>query len=89
MNISGWAFTANEEALRDERYNRFKELSKEEKIKIDSVMPSYGRTTYKGTILNESLSELDILLLCDDGNTCFGGYVTKNGNNFVAAVYTD
>ena len=63
MNISGWAFTANEEALRDERYNRFKELSKEENIKIDSVMPSYGRTTYKGTILNESLSELDILLL--------------------------
>ncbi|WP_415341509.1 hypothetical protein [Clostridium perfringens] len=89
MNISGWAFAKNADDLRDERYNRFKELNRKEDIKIESISTTYARKTYKGTLLNENLSELDILLLCDDGNTCFGGYVTKNGNNFVAAVYTD
>ncbi|MFR2552757.1 MAG: hypothetical protein ACLS8D_13130 [Clostridioides difficile] len=70
MNISGWAFAKNADELRDERYNRFKELNKKD-IKIESVSTTYARKTYKGTLLNKNLSDLDILLLCDDGNTCF------------------
>lgn len=89
MNIRGWAFTEHEESLRDERYKRFKQLNKKEDIKIDSISTIYSKKTYKGTILNKNLSELDILILCDNGNTCFGGYVNKNGNRFEAVVYTD
>ncbi|MGU9239984.1 hypothetical protein ACV3Z1_14710 [Clostridium perfringens] len=88
MNISGWAFAKNADELRDERYNRFKELNKKD-IKIESVSTTYARKTYKGTLLNKNLSDLDILLLCDDGNTCFGGYVSQVKDKFVAAVYTD
>ncbi|EOU1827903.1 hypothetical protein C0L77_000610 [Clostridium perfringens] len=88
MNISGWAFAKNADELRDERYNRFKELNKKD-IKIESVSITYARKTYKGTLLNKNLSDLDILLLCDDGNTCFGGYVSQDKDKFVAAVYTD
>ncbi|MDU7016744.1 MAG: hypothetical protein E6363_01055 [Enterobacter sp.] len=42
MNISGWAFAKNADELRDERYNRFKELNKKD-IKIESVSTTFGQ----------------------------------------------
>ncbi|MDS0525492.1 hypothetical protein NNC19_07360 [Clostridium sp. SHJSY1] len=88
MNISGWAFKENEEKLRDERYARYKELNREG-IEIETVNTGYAQKTYKGKIIDKELSGLDILLICDSGNTCFGGVVSIENGNFTAIVYTD
>lgn len=90
MHIKGWAFEKNEEEMRDERFNRYKQLNKDD-IEIETVSLGYAHTDYKGKIKNKELSELDILLLCDGGNTCFGGEVniSSDKSSFSATVYTD
>ena len=88
MHIEDWAFKENGEKLRDKRFDRYKQLNKGD-IEIETVSPGYAHTDYKGKIKNKELSELDILLLCDDGNTCFGGEVSISGDYFKATVYTD
>lgn len=88
MRIDGWAFKENETELRNKRYARFKELNRDD-ITIESVNSGYAQKTYRGKVNNKELSDLDILLICDSGNTCFGGTVSKGNGNFVATVYTD
>lgn len=88
MHIGGWAFGENEEKLRDERFERYTKLDKKG-IEIEECSPRYGHTDYKGKIKDKSLNELDVLLLCDDGNTCFGGEVNISRDCFKATVYTD
>ena len=88
MLIGGWAFRENEEKLRDERLERYAKLDKKG-IEIEEHSVGYGHVDYKGKIKDKSLSELDILLLCDGGNICFGGDVRINGDSFEASVYTD
>jgi hypothetical protein len=92
MDINGWAFTENEKAISCNRYSRYKELKalNQPLIKIDSRESGYAHKIYRGEVLMEGLSELDVLLLCDNGNTCFGGTCTINSNKkFVAKIYTD
>lgn len=86
--IKGYAFTPNEHETRDERRKRYEQLDKKS-IAIQNVEPRYARTAYRGELINADLTDLDILLLCDNGNTCFGGTVARNKNQFVATVYTD
>ena len=88
MYIEGWEFEENEEKLRDERFERYTKLDKKG-IEIEECSVGYAHTDYKGKIKDKSLNELDILLLCDDGNTCFGGKVSIRGDRFEATVYTD
>lgn len=88
MYIEGWAFKENEEKLRDERFERYTKLDKKG-IEIEERSIGYAHTDYKGKIKDKSLNELDILLLCDGGNTCFGGEVSISGDYFKATVYTD
>ncbi|MDQ7790051.1 MAG: hypothetical protein RDU41_08365, partial [Clostridia bacterium] len=86
--IKGYAFTANELETRDERRKRYEQLNKDS-IRIQSTTPRFAHTVYTGELLDKDLTELDILLLCDRGNTCFGGVVERDGTRFVATVYTD
>ena len=88
--ISGWAYTRtqDEEAKRrSDRYSEIKHLRPQMALKPN---PSYARTYYTGTIPEGvTLSDLDLLILCDSGNTCFGGSVDRYGKEFKACVYTD
>jgi hypothetical protein len=54
--------------------------------------PRYGKNDFKGTLNTEEtqkLSELDIAIIADQGNLCFGGSCTKVGNTFTGCYYTD
>jgi len=86
---NGFVSEPNAIKIAQERRKRYAELSVKDVIKIDIVEVSYARTTYFGEILDKDISPLDILILCDHGNTCFGGTVSIIGNNFTASVYTD
>ena len=90
MHIDGWAFKENEEKLRNKRYEQYKQLNRDY-IEIESAKIGYMQNTYYGKIKNKELTPLDILLICDDGNTCFGGEVSVDSDKskFTAVVYTD
>ena len=89
-SVSGYAFTSDyktEMAKRSERYEEIKHLADKMSIKRT---PAYAHTKCSGELIEDvELSNLDILLLCDRGNTCFGGEVYRYGKTFTASVYTD
>lgn len=88
--IDGWAFKKNEKELSEERRQRYEQIKHLRNEMIRSVSPQYGRTIYKGILKPEwKLSDLDILLVCDRGNTCFGGTVERTTDSFKAEVYVD
>lgn len=87
--VPGYAFTSNEKEemkARSERYNEIQHL-RDEVIKGSSVL--YGRNEYHGDIGEHKLSRKDVALLCDRGNTCFGGSVSFNGTRFKCTIWTD
>lgn len=91
--INGWAFT--DHSIGERRRKRYEELKDCPKtIKILSSSVGYTSRTYVGEVYNEDLSDEDILILCDKGNTCFGGVVWRSKDSqgrvtFEAKVYTD
>jgi len=87
FTIEGWAF--GDEDLKISRSSRYKEIKDKGLVTIESTSNHYARNTFKGTY-NPLASPEDILIVCDRGNTCFGGTVTLlEGNRFNATVYTD
>ncbi len=89
MYIEGYAFKPNCDEIKNDRAKRYAEIKGKDRIKINNINVTYARNTYYGKIVDKTLSHLDILLLCDNGNTCFGGTVDIVGDRFVATVYTD
>ena len=93
-HIEGWAFDPNRDELRDAVKARFEELKTQypgivEKIRTGQN-PQRGRTKYSGTIPEGvELSKRDIAIICDEGNICFGGFVTIRGRRFDCEIYTD
>ncbi|GLO66213.1 hypothetical protein [Oceanobacillus kimchii] len=91
MKIKGWVY---EDANQNEYEARYKFL-KEKNVYIysESVQTNYGRKTYSGVVIDDGgleLSTLDIGLICDSGNLCFGGTGNFDGKrNFNFTVYTD
>ena len=93
MNIEGYAFKSNSDAISKSRRARYKELIAMEPrlVKITDKNPAYARTHFAGEFLTEegkNLSDLDLLLIADDGDTCFGGYVNRANGCFSGAYYT-
>lgn len=91
-HVAGYAFTGKWESESKKRRERYEELGQfaVTPFRIDSRSTQYGRNVYAGEVLSDGMSDLDILLWCDRGNTCFGGTVLRGTNgNFQAIVYTD
>lgn len=99
MYISGYAFGKDAQERSTARKTRYLALTKmnaEALAKDDRPIIEVKHTTrecnqdhYAGVVNDPTLSELDILLFCDFGNTCFGGTVERYETNFTAMVYTD
>ena len=92
MNISGYAFKANETEIMSNYRKRFREIEHlYGSINIVKT-PAYGKGEFSGVLKTDeekNLSELDLALLADNGNLCFGGYCTISGDKFSGAYYTD
>lgn len=92
MQIKGYAFDSNREevmAKYKKRYNEIKHLN--ETIRLGKK-PQYAHTKFSGTLATDEekqLSELDIALIADHGNLCFGGECTKSGDKFWGSYNTD
>lgn len=89
VSIKGWAFKENQDELAKERFGRYQEIKDDPGITVESVRSAYAETLYNGTIENPERTALDILLICDRGNTCFGGAVAIEKGRFSATVFTD
>lgn len=89
MNIEGWAFKPNEKELAKQCRDRYDEIKHLRESIIKTVSPQYGKTVYTGDIGDNDLSPKDIALICDSGNTCFGGTVDMSGKSFRCTIYID
>lgn len=52
--------------------------------------PKYAHTEFRGNLITEtakSLSEMDILILMDKGNLCFGGVCDKTSDGKFSGSY--
>ncbi|GJQ61120.1 MAG: hypothetical protein SCALA702_01730 [Melioribacteraceae bacterium] len=92
MRIKGYAFEPNEKELMEEYAKRYKEIKHLRKELNIEKYPKYGHTEFKGQLLTpvtKDLSELDLALLADDGNLCFGGECTKGQSTFSGSYNTE
>lgn len=92
MSIEGWAYSKN--VSQEVYYNRYKVLKDSDvDLYTESVNVQYGRKTYRGKVIDgdvNNLSALDIGLICDKGNLCFGGTGSLSIDGvFNFTVYTD
>ena len=93
MNYGGWAFSNNEKEQSNEIHDRFLKLKP--LLGGDIIInrnSSYGHVDFNGKLLTEeakSLSEMDLLILADYGNLCFGGSCSIEGDEFSGQYHTD
>ncbi len=85
--IDGWAFS--DYSVGERRYKRYLEIKDLNWIEITGKRVLYTKHEYVGRILNPEITAEEILIICDKGNTCFGGYVERSKGSFRAEVYTD
>lgn len=92
MYYGGWAFKPDNKERRAEIGRRHAEIIGL-RDKIEMVKgPGHNHVTFTATV-DESvlagLTEMDILILADDGNLCFGGSCSRKGNVFAGSYSTD
>lgn len=89
-NIPGWAFTPTQEEEKQRRLDVFKRLKYLRPQIIKNVNPMYGMTKYSVRVPEGvALSDEDIAIICDDGNTCFGASVDRSGREAIVTIFTD
>ena len=89
-SIAGWAFTKEEKEESERRRTRYAEIKHLREALHLQVNPCYGMTKYSGTIpKDQTITDLDLALICDGGNTCFGGSVLRGGEKFYCTIFTD
>lgn len=92
MQIQGYAFTPNEVAVIRQYQQRYAEISHlAESLRIKK-RSDYGRTSFEGELTTpeaKQLTELDLALIADNGNLCFGGSCKIQGDRFVGSYCTD
>ena len=89
MQITGYAFKKDWEEIAKLRLARYDKIAHKRANIIKNVYPGHGQTKYQGDIGDENLSPLDIAILCDYGNTCFGATVRVENGRFWCTVWTD
>ena len=98
MHYSGYAFEGRKgEGKQAEIWMIFQEIKhlnrSEEHIKWSGGKSHYGRNSFSGICVSEEakkLSDLDLLILADGGNLCFGGNCQKQKDGtFYGSYYTD
>ena len=80
---SPWAFTENEEEKAKINHEIYKEIKDKAKVKVFKT--GYGHTVYEVISNPDNLSTLELALICDGGNLCYG-YRTEGGK---IVIHTD
>lgn len=70
-----------------DRYRQIEHLRE----RVEPAGSSYGRTSYRVVLDSAShgLSDNDLIVLCDQGNACFGGRVERGATHAIVDVFTD
>jgi len=92
MRIEGWAFSKDEAEISERYRKRFADISHLSKELSLTKNPQYGHTKFSGELTTpeaRALSELDLALIADHGNLCFGGECTKIGDKFFGSYNVD
>ena len=88
--VKGFAFEPDWRETADERKARYRKIASHRNL-IESISPEYGKTVYtmRGSKIQE-FSDLDLALICDQGNTCFGAVVYRVGDDYAkVTIYID
>jgi lipopolysaccharide assembly outer membrane protein LptD (OstA) len=91
MRIEGYAFDKNYAETRAKYLNRLREIEKTPGVEYRKN-PQYGMVKFSGRLTTpeaKALSELDLAIIADDGNLCFGGECTRVNDSFSGCYYTD
>lgn len=97
MNYHGWAFGVRDGQMTREqisaRYNEIKHLRKDFKWSGES---KYAHNTWRAEAQTEeaaALSAMDVMILADQGNLCFGGtsssFTSQGVKTFSGTYNTD
>ena len=92
MQIKGYAAASHEEETilkYPDRYQEIRHLAESLNIKRT---PEYAHTRFTGELTTpeaKALSELDLALIADRGNLCFGATCTKSNDRFSGSYNTD
>lgn len=80
---SSWAFKENEREKSAINYEIYEEIK--DKAKVKCVGHGYAHAKYEVLENPNNLSKLELALICDDGNLCFG-YRTEGD---LIVIHTD
>jgi len=93
MNYSGYAFTEGSEEKQAKIVKRYNEIQSTRKDLNLVVTPCPAHNNFTGRATTEeakALTAMDILILADSGNLCFGGCCSLNGDgSFYGHYNTD
>jgi hypothetical protein len=92
MNIKGYAGSSDEREVIRKYRDRYQEIHQLAELLNITKHSTYGRVNFSGelpTPETQALSELDLALIADCGNLCFGATCIKAGNKFYGSYYTD
>jgi hypothetical protein len=92
MYIDGHAFKENCDEIMAERRSRYEEIKHHVGVIDMKRTPAYGHGKFSGTLKTDEekqLTELDIALIADRGNLCFGATCVISGDRFSGEYYTD
>ena len=93
MHCSGYAFTEGSEEKQAKIAKRYNEIRHAKHDLNLVITPCYAHNNFEGKVTTEegkALTEMDILILADSGNLCFGGCCCLNGDgSFYGHYNTD
>lgn len=91
MNYAGWAMKPNEKENALAIRTRHKELKEKFGNRIEiNKQPAYGFTRFDATVpadIADQVDEMDVLILADSGNVCFGGDCSTHADGKYSGKY--
>ena len=92
MFIKGYAFASDCDDVMEQYKKRYEEIKHIGRGLSLQKNPQYGHVKFSGVLVTDEekqLTELDLALIADHGNLCFGGQCTKSGDKFFGSYNTD